>query len=287
MFNNKIRGVLTSLCLLCFVVSSTSEAKPFVQGRLIGQLGNQFFQIAATVSVALDNGANPVFPDLISSNEFNIPLNYKKVFSHLNVTADGPIQYNYNDPLVIFRPIPYHPNMCIQGWFQSEKYFIRHKREILKLFEPTKEISQYLKATYGHIIEHPKTVAIHVRSYLQEDPNQITHPTLKKKYFEEAIHLFPEDSLFVVCSNCIEWCKKAFSDIPRSFIYIENEPHYHDLYLMSLCKHNIIANSSFSWWSAYMNANPNKIVVAPRHWFNPSCGIDYSDVVPNGWVILD
>lgn len=276
------------LLLALFLFSTVVlDAKPFIVGKLIGQLGNQLFQIAATVSLAMDHDAMPVFPDLVQSKEFNIPLNHEKVFFRLNTTLTKPIQYVYDDPKLTYNPIPYHPDMSIQGWFQCEKYFRHHKKEILELFAPSKEISDYLENTYGDLLKYPKTVAVHHRSYLREDPYQKAHPTQKKEYFAQAIMLFPEDSIFIVCSNDIEWCKKAFADIPRSMVYVEGEPHYHDLYLMSKCKHNIIANSSFSWWSAYMNENPDKIVIAPKQWFTATCGMDFRDIVPKDWIILE
>lgn len=286
--NRKLLGYLFST-ITSFILffSACLSAESYVKGVLKGQLGNQFFQIAATVSLALDNNATPVFPDLVTSKEWNIPLNYKKIFYKLNVKFPVSVQYEYMDPHHPFRPIPFRPNMSVEGWFQCEKYFKHHKEEILALFAPSQEIKDYLTKKYGDLFKHPSTVAIHYRSYFAEDPNQLAHPTLRKEYYENAIMLFPEDSIFVVCSNDISWCKTAFADIPRTFVYIEKEPHYHDLYLMSMCKHNIIANSSFSWWSAYMNSNPDKIIIAPKKWFTSTCGMDYRDIVPKDWILLE
>lgn len=279
---SKMVLLMISLGLFC-----TLNASPFVSARLIGQLGNQFFQIAAATSLAIDNDATTVFPDLVNSQEFNIPLNYSKVFYHLNVATAEPLCYHYTEPQFPYTPISYHPNMCIQGWFQCEKYFSRHKREILELFAPSKEISDYLTSKYANLLNHPCTVAVHFRSYLQEDPLQKVHPTQTKEYYEKAVAYYPEDSLFIVCSNDIPLCKIILSDIQRKFVFIEGEPHYHDIYLMSLCKHNIISNSSFSWWSAYLNQNPNKIVTSPKKWFTPVCGMDYKDIIPEEWIAID
>ena len=96
--------------------------------------------------------------------------------------------------------------------------------------------------------------------------------------------LFPEDALFVIFSNDMEGCKKELASIPRPMIFIEGEPHYHDLYLMSFCKHTIICNSSFSWWAAYLNPNPRKKIVAPPRWYTSGCGLDDKDVVPPEWL---
>lgn len=283
--------VYISLLLIAFASShlfATREpTRQYVTANLIGQLGNQFFQIAAATSLALDNNATAVFPELVNNNDFNIPINYKHVFSKINAAPNFLIAFLFCEPAFTYCPITYKPNMCIQGWFQSEKYFKHNKEAILKLFAPSAEISKYLETAYSEIIANPNTVSIHFRSYEVEDPQQFTHPTLKKQYFLRAISMFPEHYTFIVFSNKIEWCKKAFRDIDRTFIYIENEPHYHDLYLMSMCKHNIIANSSFSWWGAYLNRNPDKVVVAPKKWFSDTSGTNYRDVVPSDWIIVE
>ena len=74
---------------------------------------------------------------------------------------------------------------------------------------------------------------------------------------------------------------KGFS---RPHLFIENEPHYHDFYLMSYCTHQIISNSSFSWWAAYLNKNPQKKVIAPARWFNPGCLTTGKHIVPKEWI---
>lgn len=278
-------GLLFSI--FAFTVTSPLTAKPFVSAKLVGQLGNQMFQIAAATVVALDNGAEAIFPDLVNSKEHGIPLNYEKVFFDLKTKIKRDYDYRFYSHKCPYLPIPYHPNMLIEGWFQSEKYFSHRRDDILKLFAPSTEIHNYLTSTYADILSEPCTVAIHHRSYMKEDPKQHFHPTQTKEYFLKAISHFPEDALFVVCSNDILWCKWNFSDIPRDFIFIENEPYYHDLYLMSMCTHNIVSNSSFSWWSAYLNQNPNKIVVAPRQWFAKTSGQDFRDVIPESWIAID
>lgn len=265
-------------------------AKPFVIGELIGQFGNQLFIIAAATSLALDNGAEAIFPDLVGTTDpvFNIPLNYEKVFFHLNTAKPAQdIEYYFRENGFHYTPIPYKPNMYLFGFFQSEKYFVNHKNEILQLFAPSQEIVTYLESKYTDIIYHPKTVSVHVRSYLKEDPQQKFYPTYGSEYFEKAMMPFPEDTLFVVFSNQIEWCKKNFAHIKRNIRYIEGESHYHDFYLMSMCKHNIICNSTFSWWAAYLNSNPDKLVIVPPVWFGPTCHHDTRDLIPEGWLILN
>lgn len=256
-------------------------------GTFKGELGNQMFIIAATVSLALDHNAEPVFPELLTRRDANIPLNYQKVFYHLNTTTPSEnISLCYREPHYHYAPIPYTPNMSLSGYFQSEKYFEHHKKEILELFKPHPEIQEYLLAKYGDLISHPNTVSVHFRSYLKEDPSQNMYPYFGRNYFEKAILSFPDDSLFVVFSNDMELCKRELAGISRNMRFIEGEAHYHDLYLMSLCKHNIISHSSYSWWAAYLNPNPDKKVITPPYWMSKNCGLDTKDVVPKSWISL-
>ena len=265
------------------------ESPPFVIGHLMGQLGNQMFQIATATSLALDHGAIPLFPDLHAQRE-NIPLNYKHVFFRLDATTpSSPIQFAYNESHFDFRPIPYEPNMSIYGYFQSEKYFKHHKQDILQLFAPSQEILDYLNLHYSDIIHHPKTVAIHIRMY--KDTTPFYHPFVGWNYILKAIKRFDTDSLFVIFSDQIAFCRKKLAKLLRAhkLVFIEGNHHFQDLYLMSLCKHNVISNSSFSWWGAYLNNNPDKTVLAPSptRWFGPGLADkNTKDILPEDWIIL-
>jgi len=256
----------------------------------MAQFGNQLFQIAATTSLALDHGAKAIFPELKSSQEFNIPLNYAHVFSHLNTDEPSvPISVEYKEPHFHFTPIPYQPNMQLFGWFQSEKYFKHHKKEILELFAPSKEILSYLESKYAKIIAHPKTVAVHIRTYKDTTPE--FHPFVGWHYIYKALQQFGKDHLFVVFSDDITFCKRKMKKIGlgSSIIFIEGNKHFQDLYLISLCKHAIISNSSFSWWGAYLNQNPDKIIIAPspKRWFGPGLHYcDTKDILPQEWKVL-
>lgn len=273
------------LCVSCIFLSVFSWADPFVEGILIGQLGNQLFIIAAAHSLALDHGAISVFPNLDLSSEFNIPVNRKSLFGHLNAERPSDIDYCYVEPHYPFEPIPYQPNMQISGFFQSEKYFAHHKIEIVDLFAPPEKIVDELKERYGDILEHPCTVAVHMRYYF-EDPEQKFHITYGRQYFKKAMQQFPPNALFCVFSNHMNWSKEILAGISRNIRFIEGEHFHTDFYLMSMCKHNIICNSSFSWWAAYLNKNIHKKVIAPMPWFHPNSGQDTRDLIPNDWIIL-
>lgn len=274
--------------LFCFVfLSSVVFSKPLVEGYLMGQLGNQLFIIAAAYSLALDHDAAAIFPDLERSQEFNIPLNREKLFPHINANYSRRINFIYSEPCFEYVPIPFHPNMRIKGYFQSEKYFFHHKCEIVKLFAPSLEIQEYLSTKYDWIINHPNAISVHLRSYYREDPTGHIHPTYTRQYFEKAMGLFPEDALFVVFSNDMPWCKEQLHGISRAMTFIEGEAHFHDFYLMSMCKNNIICNSSFSWWAAYLNQNSDKKIIAPSVWFNPKSMLNTKDLIPNEWIVIN
>jgi len=278
--------MIAKILALCLMAASCFGEGPYVTSELWGQFGNQMFAMATATSLALDNGAEAVFPDLATNNNFAIPENYAHVFYHINAAPlTEPISYVYNEPHYHYSPIPYHPNMVIRGWFQSEKYFLNHKQEIIDLFSPHPEIVAYLENKYPNIVHNPKTVSIHYRYYM-EDPNHDVYAKCDLDYYQKAIALFPEDTLFVVFSNQIDWCKENFAHIPRDFYFVEGEPHYHDFYLMSLCQHNIIGNSTFSWWAAYLNRNPGRLVIVPPQWFNPWYGANDKDLIPPEWTIL-
>lgn len=278
--------------IILFVFSMMSapmmmSAKDFVVGHLMGQLGNQMFIVAATVSLALDYNAEPLFPGFLRPDDplFKLPLHYEKVFFRLKAEEPNKsLAFTYREPEFFYTPIVFHPNMLLFGWYQSEKYFRHHKEEILDLLAPSQEIIDYLSSKYSAIINHPGTVSIHYRSYFKEDPDELVYLNQDKDYYVKAMMMFPEDAFFVVFSNDIEWCKSTFASIPRRIQYIEGETNYHDLYLMSFCKDHIICNSSFSWWGAYLNRNPEKIVIAPKKWFSPHYVRDTKDLLPEEWI---
>ncbi len=274
--------------------------QPFITARLWGRLGNHLFIIAATTSLALDNDAIPVFHDLVKEFEpkslknsnyviGNLHANYTHLFYKLNTSNhDSQIECVYREPFFAYSPIHFRPNMLLEGWFQSEKYFAHHKNEILDLFAPSETIIEYLTNKYLHIIENPRTVSVHLRCYTKENPKlDIVYPTYGREYFMKAMQYFHPDSQFVVFSDDCQWAKEQLANIAGNILFIEGEEYYHDFYLMSLCKHNIICNSTFSWWAAYLNKNPEKIVIVPNLWFKPEYNHNTKDLIPGDWTMID
>ena len=171
------------------------------------------------------------------------------------------------------------------GFFQSYKYFENIKKEIIKDFSPKNDIEWKNK----ELIEKWKwkiTCSIHVRRW---DYSWWCHWFCSLEYYKKATSTIKdkfENVTFLVFSNDIEWCKKNF--VWDEYIFVDWntwKESYRDMILMSKCSHNIIANSSFSWWWGFLNQNKNKVVIAPKKWLNVNF-IDTKDLIPNEWLCL-
>lgn len=263
----------------------------FVEGTLFaGRLGNQFFEVAAALSLAIDHNVEAYFPDFKSKKGDGIPLYAETVFFRLNQNnppTKPKYTYRDNDDFT-FAPIPYQPKIKLLGYFQSELYFKKNWAKIRPYLEASETIKKYLKGKYKDIIDHPYTVGLHIRDYVKEDANNASYYwTLDRNYVERAMALFDEGALFVVFSDNMARAKDLLANTKRPVIFIEHERDYHDLYLMSFMKHQIISNSTFSWWAAYINNNPSKIVIAPKKWFTPTFHVKSDNIVPKSWIQLD
>ena len=260
------------------------DDRPFVSCVLVGQLGNQLFEIATTLAYAWDNDLEAIFPEL-NSADLNIPINRKRIFFRLNNSSlPRPISYrfkHYNN--YEKREIPITKDIYLDGYFQTWEYFDHHRAKILAIFALHPEELDRLKTKHSDLLKHSCTVGVHVRTF-NERWSKIT-PFVGLSYYEEAMSYFPDDALFIVFSDRINWCKHHFAKFDKQMIFIEDQDHIEDLFLMSMLKHNIICNSSFSWWAAYFNQNPVKIVVAPRCFVNSKYLSKINANMP-GWIEL-
>ncbi|MEX0961338.1 MAG: alpha-1,2-fucosyltransferase [Simkaniaceae bacterium] len=267
-----------------------ANEKPFLVTKIQYQFGNQLFQVAAGYALALDHGYEPLFPDFKSCPHWNVRENYKKVFSKFNADSpSSPILKKLNEAEV--NRLGHLPeNVMIHGFFQSEKYFIHHKEEILKLFSPSNEILDRLLEKYQSLLSHQKTVALHVRTYLADyghiPQSKEFHAFPGLEYYKNAVQLLGEDCLYLIFSDRIAWCKKNLSDIAPFIVFIEGNHYIDDFYLMTLCDHIITANSSFSWWAAYLNQNPDKLVITPKNWYGERWRYLTNQIVPKDWIRL-
>ncbi len=257
----------------------SQEQKPYVIAEFSGQLGNNLFEVASACALAWDNDAEAYFPDLANRLEL-----YHHVFSRFKINPPSPnIAFEWKEPSYAYHPIPFHPNMLIKGYFQSEKYFARHRGRLLQLLAPIPRDLKYMQKKYQWLFDHPNTVGVQIR-YYHEDTGGCYYNQYGKDYLDKAMALFPEDALFIISSNNKEFARKNIPPWVKNFFFLEEEAYYIDFYLLTFCKHNIITNSSYGWWTAWLNQNPNKIVVRPSVWIN---GLPTQDVCPENWVIVN
>lgn len=268
------------ILFLVVLFSSASATQDFVTVQIYGQLGNNLFQVATASALAWDNHAKLHLQEFDS----NSPIYQHVFFRFDNSEPPEPIQFQWQEPTYAYKNISYRPNMKLAGYFQSEKYFHHHRRRLLTLLSPHPDDQSYIQKKYQWIITHPNTVGIQLRYYKWEFPTEDLYPQYGKDYLETAMSLFPKSSLFVVSSNNLAFARASIPHWVENIVFIENEPNYIDLYLLSYCKHNIITNSSFGWWGAWLNQNPDKIVIRPNIWIK---GLPTQDVCPKEWIVLD
>lgn len=173
------------------------------------------------------------------------------------------------------------------GFWQNEQYFLNIANEIRKdfIFKPLKDQTNIDTLQK---INRTASVSIHVRR-----GDYIDHPSLGGlcgiSYYQDAIQLIKmriDNPIFFVFSNDIDWCKENLPIENAEYIsWNKGKSSYIDMQLMSSCKHNIIANSSFSWWAAWLNNNPDKIVIGPKKWLQEE-SYDTSTLLPQGWIRL-
>ena len=262
-----------------------------ISAEMLGRLGNQMFVAAATHSLALDNKDEAVFPNSISGitpTDRETMLHRKTIFRKLKYTDDlSFIEWLHAENTDhTHSPIEYKDNLFLKGYFQSEKYFKHNRNAIIELFEPLKQIDDFLERKYSDLIKNKKAVSVHIRrgDYLQL---QQYHVIIGKEYYEEAKKQFDKDSVFVYFSDDINWCKDTFKG--DNSIFIEKQDDILDMYLMSKITNNIIANSSFSWWAAWLNKNEDKQVICPSNWFGPEnrhLDVAKKDLIPKEWKVI-
>ena len=226
-----------------------------------GRLGNQMFQIAAMLSAAVKNGS------VMSANWYcgYTKKDMRQFFKNAYSLCSDSIKPNftYNEPVFSYSELPKNKSMNLHGYFQSEKYFKDIEDLIRFYFEPTDSVVVKLKSKYGNIFEN--SCAVHVRR--GDFVGNKTHQVCDQDYYNRAIELMKSKTQvdnFLIFSDDIVWCKANF---PSDYHFIDGNLDVEDLFLLSFCTNQIISNSSFSWWGAWLNKNPNKIIIAPKRWF--------------------
>lgn len=249
----------------------------------VGGMGNFMMHIAAIWTLARDNNDELALIDidkkiynLIHDGRANLDHanDYRYLFDRLpNVESINANKLHY--PFE-YTQLAYIKEYEYIGYFQCEKYFKHRRKEIIELFKPTIEIIDKLNK-YSDLFNN---ISLHVRrnDYVKLYPEIHTPQTMD--YYNEALLLLPQELKVLIFSDDLPWCRENF--IGDRFIFI-NEIDYISIYLMAKMKYHIIANSSFSWWGAWLSESEK--VIAPKNWFGNNL-FKANDIIPNNWIIL-
>ena len=230
-----------------------------------GRLGNQLFQIAATIAIAKKNNHDFVFPT----------WDYNKYFEHVLPVGENVYAEKYFQKHKYFYEINLEKgNFDLRGFFSSAAFFEYAEADVRYYLTPKKEIINELKSKYVHLFSK-KTCSIHIRrgDFLKF---KLQYPLISDYFYETAMAHFDKDTVFVVFSDDINYCKSKFRG--DKFVFIENEKDIVDMFLMSMCDNHIISNSTFSWWGAWLNQKDSKKIIAPKQWFGPGHAIQYKKI---------
>lgn len=288
--------------------------------HVLGGLGNQMFQYAAGRALALER-SQPLRLDLSGFAGYGLHHGFllQEIFDcPVDVATESDIrailgwQYASGIRRVLARPalaalrrngfvvephFQYWPGIksvpndsYLAGYWQTEKYFQDASLQIRKDFTFKSPLTG-LNAELSEQIANVNAVSLHVRrgDYVSNDKNKAVYGACTLEYYRAAVRYITERTAqpeFFIFSDDPGWVKENLHlDQPCQYIdHNQGVESYNDMRLMSMCKHHIIANSSFSWWGAWLNTNPGKIVIAPGNWFVN--GNSTEDLIPKDWISL-
>jgi hypothetical protein len=248
--------------------------KDYIVPGLGGRLGNNMFMVAHAYSKALEFNKQMVIAKdqlVYEGNDYS-----QNIFSKFEFIDKFDDNQNCNPP------VPSDDKHTIYvGYYQNEQYFEKYSENIKGLFGPPLEFINRIR-TEIPVIFHTEVTVINVRrgDYLYY-PNY--HPVVSPEYIFKALHLVPSKQ-YIIASDDIPWCKEHLN-LPNA-IYLEGWKSHEQLWIMAMCHHFIISNSSFSWWAAYLSRHPWKTVIAPETWFGPEAPQNWSYMYCKDWTIL-
>jgi len=281
--------------------------------KLKGGLGNQLFQYALGRNISISRNINVAFDlswfkerkdrtyklknfnvkeNIISEKEAKKLRKYSKKLGKLsffhNLFIADHSKYIYEKQFS-FDPdiLKVKDNVYLNGSWQSEKYF----KDIKNILKKEIILSDNTSSEYQNIekqMQNTNSVSLHIRQgdYTSEKVQKVLK-LLSNSYYQDAIRKIKslvQNPTFFIFSDDVEWAKNNIKiDSPVVFVSDGSLEDYEELMLMSKCKHNIIANSTFSWWGAWLNNSINKKVMAPKKWFNNETK-DTSDLIPDSWI---
>lgn len=223
----------------------------------MGRLGNQLFQVASTIGIAEKNNQEWAFPEWDHPFKAEFPVIDKRKFKTKLVP------WGYHDVVV-------EGDISLQGYMQSERYFKHCEDKIRELF--------YLGQPSIGWRWPLEFIAVHVR---RGDYNGTSHAILGEDYYTEALKELPKKPI-VLFSDDREEAKRV---VPVHTSCFEGDDPVADLMMMSTASYHVIANSSFSWWGAWLSGS--KKVIAPKQWFGPKKKHwETKDIYPEGWIVI-
>lgn len=255
----------------------------FIASRLQGRTGNLMFQIANGYVKALQYNRQFVAPSSESSTKHLEKTLFRKIDFNIYQTE------HIKNALTIRSPFVYQENKPAEdrptvfaGWYQSEKYFENYKEVVKDLYSPTLEFIEKAILDYP-FLKNSTVASINVRrgDYLNFSSR---HPVISLEYVNKAYELLPKHDFLLVISDDINWCKENIK-LPN-VIFNESYWDCEALWLLSLCDHFIMSNSTFSWWGAWLSRSKNKTVIAPDTWFGPELYEDTRDLYCEDWIKL-
>lgn len=241
-----------------------------------GGIGNVMYQIAAAYSYSLKHQMEYLIP----TENIHPHLDQKPtIFPNVKYSSEIPVLPRYNEPAFTYKEIPYMPDVCLFGYYQSFKYIEPYKDEVIKILG------------LDDIETKKDTCSLHFRcGDYTKFPTK--HPIVSEDYLRRAINymLFSHYRKFIVFSDSMAEIKKIIQSFTWlkdvEFIYSEGNDELTDLKLMASCASNITANSAFSLWASYINPNPEKVIVSPRRWFGADLAHDTSTLyIPNSIIL--
>jgi Glycosyl transferase family 11 len=254
--------------------------------KIQGGLGNQMFQYAYGRSLSYKYNTDFYLDISFYKNQFSETIREFELdkFSNTYTYVNIPVLNNYHIHRIQDsfsyqeHLVSSYTHYYLDGYWQSEKYFKINSDIIRNDFSPSNDMIS--KLNKKPLID-TNTVSMHIRRTDYVKSNGY-HPVQDIEYYKKALDIIGEYDYIFVFSDDMQWCK---DNLPfNNMVFMSDFSNLEDLYLMSMCKNNIIANSSFSWWGAWLNNNPNKKVIAPNKWFGEKTGIDESDIIPETWI---
>lgn len=270
---------------------------------LVGGLGNQLFIRA--FGYALEAAGNQVAFDRTPLDS-DIAREYVLDKWNYEVPLRLPVGDRFQEPDLTYHPEflkKYERDATLTGYWQSEKYWSPEVQKRIRQAFTLRRYPSNASLAVANKIFHSNSVSLHVRRTDNLAKTSL-HGLLSGEYYAKAIdYIAARESISVifVFSDDIDWCKKHIDDFGFPVVFVdhnapgcttdaegritkaEGRPE-EDILLMSLCKHHIVARSTYSWWGAYLGRNPNKIVVAPEVWFtDPKKNLESRDIIPAAW----